>query len=171
MRAGGAGIAARRPGRSRCRLLGIDPPGAKGGGMSEYLLEVSGLAKHFPARGGLFGGAGGSVRAVDGVDFSIRRGETLGLVGEAGSGKTTTGRCVRRLERRRGGRIVCEGTDIPGLSQQELRQVRGRMQVIFQDPYSSLNPRMTVGQILAEPIKVHGIISDPARRAARVRAL
>jgi len=143
--------------------------GRSGGG--EALLEVRGLAKHFPARGGLFQKAAGSVRAVDGVDFSIRRGETLGLVGESGCGKTTTGRCVLQLEQPTAGRIVFEGTDITGLSQQDLRQVRRRMQVIFQDPYSSLNPRMTVGEILAEPIKVHRIISDPAKRAARVRQL
>ena len=139
--------------------------------MSEALLEVRGLAKHFPARGGVFRSATGSVRAVDGVDFSIRRGETLGLVGESGCGKTTTGRCVLQLERPTSGQIVFEGKDITGLSQQDLRQVRRRMQVIFQDPYSSLNPRMTVGEILAEPIKVHRIISDPAKRAARVRQL
>src|SRR6185503_17316109 len=134
------------------------------GRLSEAILEVTGLAKHFPVRGG-------SVRAVDGVDFSIRRGETLGLVGESGCGKTTTGRCVLQLERPTRGRIVFEGVDITGQSQQDLRQVRRRMQVIFQDPYSSLNPRMTVGEILAEPIKVHGIISDPAKRQARVRQL
>ena len=139
--------------------------------MSEALLEVRGLVKHFPARGGVFRSATGSVRAVDGVDFTIHRGETLGLVGESGCGKTTTGRCVLQLERPTSGQIVFEGADITGLSQQDLRQVRRRMQVIFQDPYSSLNPRMTVGEILAEPIKVHGIIADAAKREARVREL
>jgi oligopeptide transport system ATP-binding protein len=137
----------------------------------EALLEVRGLAKHFPSGGGLIGGVRSSVRAVDGVDFTIRRGETLGLVGESGCGKTTTGRCVLQLERPTHGRIVFEGADITDLSQKDLRKVRRRMQVIFQDPYSSLNPRMTVGQIIAEPIKVHGIISDPAKREARVRQL
>ena len=137
--------------------------------VSDTLLEVSGLVKHFEVGGGLLGAPASVVRAVDGVDFTIRRGETLGLVGESGCGKTTTGRCVLQLEQPTRGRIVFEGKDITGLSQQNLRQVRRRMQVIFQDPYSSLNPRMTVGEILAEPIKVHGIVADPAKRQARVR--
>jgi oligopeptide transport system ATP-binding protein len=137
----------------------------------EVLLEVSGLVKHFEVGGGMLGARASVVRAVDGVDFTIRRGETLGLVGESGCGKTTTGRCVLQLEKPTAGRIVFEGTDVTGLSQQDLRQVRRRMQVIFQDPYSSLNPRMTVGEILAEPIKVHRIIADAAKREGRVREL
>jgi oligopeptide/dipeptide ABC transporter ATP-binding protein len=105
------------------------------------------------------------------VSFSIRRGETLGLVGESGCGKTTTGRCILQLERPTGGEIVFEGRDLATLTERELRPVRRRMQVIFQDPYSSLNPRMTVGQIIAEPLAVHGIVPDRRARAARVKEL
>jgi oligopeptide/dipeptide ABC transporter ATP-binding protein len=138
--------------------------------MNESLLEVESLSKHFHVGGGI-GRPGGTVRAVDGVSFSIRRGETLGLVGESGCGKTTTGRCIVLLERATSGRIVFEGVDLRTLGAAELRRVRRRVQVIFQDPYSSLNPRMTIGQIVAEPLKVHGIVKDKARRAERVREL
>jgi oligopeptide transport system ATP-binding protein len=135
------------------------------------LLQVTNLVKHFQVGGGLFGGRGGLVRAVDGVSFDIRRGETLGLVGESGCGKTTTGRCILQLERPTSGQILFEGRDLTALDEDELRPIRRKMQVIFQDPYSSLNPRMTVGQIIAEPLAVHRIVADRARRAARVRDL
>ncbi len=135
------------------------------------LLEVRNLVKHFHVGGGLFGGASGVVRAVDGVSFSLRRGETLGLVGESGCGKTTTGRCILQLERPTSGEILFEGRDLATLTEGELRPARRRMQVIFQDPYSSLNPRMTVGQILAEPLAVHRIVPERAKREARVREL
>jgi len=134
------------------------------------LLEVRGLVKEFQVGGGLFG-TPAVVRAVNGVSFTIRRGETLGLVGESGCGKTTTGRCILQLERPTRGEIVFEGRDLTRLDGAELRRVRRRIQVIFQDPYSSLNPRMTVGQIIAEPLAVHGIVPDGARRAARVQDL
>jgi oligopeptide/dipeptide ABC transporter ATP-binding protein len=139
--------------------------------MSDALLEVQNLVKHFPVGGGMFSGPTGLVRAVDDVSFSIGRGETVGLVGESGCGKTTTGRCILQLERPTSGRILFEGTDLTTLDEAALRAVRRKVQVIFQDPYSSLNPRMTIGQILAEPLKVHGIVPDKAKRAARVREL
>jgi oligopeptide transport system ATP-binding protein len=139
--------------------------------MSEILLEVQNLSKHFPVGGGMFGQRRGVVRAVDDISFAIRRGETLGLVGESGCGKTTTGRCILMLERPTSGRILFEGRDLTTLDQTALRPVRRKIQVIFQDPYSSLNPRMTVGQIIAEPLAVHGIVPDRGARATRVRDL
>ena len=135
------------------------------------LLEVRQLVKEFHVRTGLLGGTAGVVRAVDGVSFTIRRGETLGLVGESGCGKTTTGRCILQLERPTSGAILFEGRDLTALDETALRAFRRRIQVIFQDPYSSLNPRMTVGQILAEPLGVHGIVPDRHARAARVQDL
>ncbi len=138
---------------------------------NEVLLEVRGLVKHFPIGGGLFAKPRGAIRAVDGVSFTIRRGETLGLVGESGCGKTTTGRCILQLERPTSGRVIFEGRDLTTLDETALRAVRRRVQVIFQDPYSSLNPRMTVGQIIAEPLAVHRIVTESAARTARVRAL
>jgi oligopeptide transport system ATP-binding protein len=136
------------------------------------LLEVRGLAMHFPiSEGVVVSRKIGEVKAVDGVDFSIARGETLGLVGESGCGKTTTGRCILRLERPTEGQILFDGQDISGMNRKGLTAMRRRMQVIFQDPYSSLNPRMKVGDIIAEPIKVHGVEPDARRREARVREL
>ncbi|MEX2198139.1 MAG: dipeptide ABC transporter ATP-binding protein [Burkholderiales bacterium] len=139
--------------------------------MSESLLEVQDLVMHFPIGGGMFAKPAGVVKAVDGVSFKIRKGETLGLVGESGCGKTTTGRCILQLERATSGRILFEGIDLRTLDAAALRAVRRRIQVIFQDPYSSLNPRMTVGQILAEPLQVHRIVPDRGQRELRVREL
>jgi oligopeptide/dipeptide ABC transporter ATP-binding protein len=139
--------------------------------MGETLLEVRDLVKHYPVSAGLFGRQVGVVRAVDGVSFTIRRGETLGLVGESGCGKTTTGRCVLQLERPTSGSVLFEGQELTTLSPGALRSVRRRIQVIFQDPYSSLNPRMTVGQIVGEPLAVHGLVREPAARVARVHEL
>jgi len=136
------------------------------------LLEVRQLAMHFPVTEGVaLRRKVGEVKAVDGVDFCIERGETLGLVGESGCGKTTTGRCILRLERPTGGQILFDGQDINQMPRTELLSLRRRMQVIFQDPYSSLNPRMKVGDIIGEPIKVHGVERDGGRRRARVREL
>ena len=137
----------------------------------DTILEVRDLVKHFHVGGGFFGGRSAVVRAVDGVSFSIRRGETLGLVGESGCGKTTTGRCILQLERPTSGEIIFEGRDLTRMDEAELRPVRRRIQVIFQDPYSSLNPRMSIGQIIAEPLAVHRIVTDPTARTVRVREL
>ncbi|MBI3327806.1 MAG: dipeptide ABC transporter ATP-binding protein [Nitrospinae bacterium] len=139
---------------------------------ADPILKVQNLIKHFPmGGGGLFAGPVGVVRAVDRVSFSIRRQETLGLVGESGCGKTTTARCILLLERPTAGEIIFEGRDLTRMTQTEVRPMRRKLQIIFQDPYSSLNPRMTVGQILAEPLKVHGIVSNRERRRKRVAEL
>jgi len=125
--------------------------------MAENLLEVKGLKKYFPIKRGIFSKTVGHVKAVDDVSFTIRRGETLGLVGESGCGKTTTGRAILRLIEPTAGSVKFEGEEITEMSGQRLREMRRQMQIIFQDPYSSLNPRITVGGMLTEIIKVHGL--------------
>jgi oligopeptide/dipeptide ABC transporter ATP-binding protein len=132
--------------------------------MSAPLLEVRGLVKRFPLRRGVFGRVDGEVRAVDGVSFAVEPGEVLGLVGESGCGKTTTGRCVLRLVEPTAGEIRFEGEDITHLPLRRLRPLRRRMQIIFQDPFSSLNPRLSAGSMLGEPLALHGIA-----RGARAR--
>ena len=127
--------------------------------MPEPLLAVHDLKKHFPVRGaGLFG-AQGAVKAVDGISFTIASGETLGLVGESGCGKTTTSRLILAAERPSAGSIEFEGRDIAGLPDRQLRDYRRKVQVVFQDPYSSLSPRMRVGEIVAEPLHAHEKLS------------
>jgi len=121
------------------------------------LVEVSGLRKYYPVRGGLFGSVVSQVRAVEDVSFTIAAGETLGLVGESGCGKTTVGRLLLRLLEPTGGRVRFAGQDLAALDRQQLRRLRPRMQLIFQDPYSSLNPRRSVGDAIAEPLFVHGL--------------
>jgi oligopeptide transport system ATP-binding protein len=136
------------------------------------LLEVRGLRMHFPVTEGMIARRHvGDVKAVDGVDLTIRRGETLGLVGESGCGKTTMGRCILRLEKPTAGEILYDGVDIAKLDRRALVALRRRIQVIFQDPYSSLNPRQKVGSIIAEPMMVHGVEPDARRRGDRVREL
>ena len=119
------------------------------------LLEVQNLKKHFPIKKGILSRTVGNVLAVDGVSFTLKRGETLGLVGESGCGKTTVGRSILRLIEPTSGQVTFNGQDLLELGREELRQVRASFQIIFQDPFSSLNPRMNVGQIIAEPIKNH----------------
>ena len=131
----------------------------------DTLLEVRDLKKHFPLRGGLLSGAAGCVRAVDGVSFAVRRGATLGLVGESGCGKTTTGRTLLRLLAPTAGQILFDGIRVHALKGGSLRLLRRRMQIIFQDPYGSLNPRMTVENIVGEPLSVHGVARGRQRRA------
>jgi oligopeptide/dipeptide ABC transporter ATP-binding protein len=138
--------------------------------VSDALLRVDGLVKHFPLRGGLLNRVVGHVRAVDGVSFSIARGEVLGLVGESGSGKTTVGRLVLRLAPATAGTVHFDGTDVLALGTRDMRRFRKRMQIVFQDPYASLNPRETVGAMLNHALALHGI-GTSGDRTARSAAL
>jgi oligopeptide/dipeptide ABC transporter ATP-binding protein len=134
------------------------------------LLKTEGLEVHFPVRAGFFGQRRSTIKAVDGVDLTLALGETLGLVGESGSGKTTTGRAIMRLERPTGGRVVFDGRPVQDVSEREFRKFRRQFQIVFQDPYSSLDPRMTVRSIIAEPMVVAGV-GDRTSRVARVTEL
>ncbi len=134
--------------------------------MSRPVLEVRGLKKHFPGRQGLFGRAAGVVKAVDGVDFAVRQGETLGLIGESGCGKTTTSKLILLQEAPTEGSIEFEGRDVTGLRGADLMAYRRAVQVVFQDPFSSLSPRMRVADIIGEPLEIH---TDLSRAAIRER--
>ena len=125
--------------------------------MQEPLVRVKDLVKHFPVKAGLFGRLAGSVRAVDGVSFEIAKGETLGLVGESGCGKSTTGRCVLRLIEPTSGEVWFEGQNVTGLEREAMRRLCRDMQIIFQDPFASLDPRMTVGGIVGEALVIHNL--------------
>ncbi|EFL17777.1 nickel import ATP-binding protein NikE, partial [Streptomyces sp. C] len=127
---------------------------------AEPLLKVTGLVKHFPIRKGLLSRQTAAVKAVDGIDFDVRRGETLGVVGESGCGKSTMGRLITRLLEPTGGRIEFEGKDITHLGVAGMRPLRRDVQMIFQDPYGSLNPRHTVGAIVSAPFKLQGVTPE-----------
>lgn len=136
--------------------------------MSDALLQVRGLEKYFPIKKGVMRLTKGNVRAVDGVSFDVKAGETFGLVGESGCGKSTTGRSILRLIEPTGGEVIFDGKDIRKLGQTEMRKMRKEMQIVFQDPYASLNPRYTVRQILEEPMIIHGLHGGAAERKKKV---
>jgi oligopeptide/dipeptide ABC transporter ATP-binding protein len=138
--------------------------------MNQDLVEVKNLTKHFPVKEGMFSAKGEVVHAVDDVSFTIKKGETLGLVGESGCGKSTTGRIILRLLEPTSGSVYFDGEDIFALDKRPLRELRRKMQIIFQDPYASLNPRMKVYQIVGEGLRVHNLVerSDLRDRAAQV---
>ena len=125
---------------------------------SEYLLEVKNLKKYFPIKGGLLSRTVGQVKAVDGVSFRIKRGTTMGLVGESGCGKSTVGRTILRLHEKTDGEVLFNGEDIFSLSRQELRKMRTKVQIIFQDPYSSLSPRLPISEIIGEAVREHNLV-------------
>ena len=137
----------------------------------DHLIEVENLAMYFPVTAGVLQRRIADLKAVDGISFYIKRGETLGLVGESGCGKTTTGRCILRLYEITGGKVFFEGKDLAKLSRREMRSMRRNMQLIFQDPYSSLDPRMTAGGIIGEPLLVHKLVKGKEYREQIVELL
>ena len=137
----------------------------------EPILQIKNLKTHFPIRNGFFGGVAGHVKAVDDISFDVYPGETLGLVGESGCGKTTCGRTILRLEEPTSGQMIYKGKDIVKMNAEELRSFRKEVQIIFQDPYSSLNPRMTIGNAIMEPMQVHEILENDEQRKKRVEEL
>ncbi len=139
--------------------------------LNEHILDIRDLKMYFPVTRGLLRKKVADVKAVDGVTFKLKRGETLGLVGESGCGKTTIGRCVLRLYQPNDGQIFFEGKDIVSSSEKEIRETRKKMALIFQDPYSSLDPRQSAGSIVGEPLKIHDMIRSPSEYRDRVDEL
>ena len=130
----------------------------------EAIIKVENLKQYFPIKGGFFGQTTGNVKAVDNISFEIKKGETLGIVGESGCGKSTTGRTILQLLKPTSGKVYFKGKDITNISRKELRELRTKMQLIFQDPYSSLNARMTVGSIIGEALVDHNLVSKDELR-------
>ncbi len=147
--------------------------GAADAGVSrgDEILRVEGLVKHFPIKSGMFKRTVGQVQAVDGVDLAVRQGETLGIVGESGCGKSTLGRSIIKLLEPTAGRIVFDGQDITRFKRRQMRSVRRDVQIVFQDPYASLNPRMTVREIVGEPLRIHGLYRRRGEGRRRVEEL
>lgn len=136
-----------------------DPKNTK----SEYLLEVKGLKKYFPIKGGVFSRTVANVKAIEDVSFRVKAGDVIGLVGESGSGKTTVGRSILRLIEPTAGEVIFNGVNLPSLSKRQMREYRKEMQIIFQDPFASLNPRMTVGDIIGEALTIHNLAKGKAK--------
>lgn len=153
-------------------MIESDQRGDGASSQNDVLVEVRNLQMYFPVTAGIiFQRAVAQIKAVDDVSFFVRKGETLGLVGESGCGKTTTGRCILQLYKPTGGQVLFEGQELTGMSTRQMRVMRRQMQVIFQDPYSSLNPRMTAGNIIGEPLIVHGLVNSKEEYRDRVAEL